>query len=102
MPVEFSPDVVPAKDPRYWTVLRRLAWDMSTLLAVVKDPSQKRQTKELPAGGPQKFVYLAETTSDVAQERDLVRDELRQRGYGVLPEQKLPTEEVKETEAAIL
>jgi hypothetical protein len=83
-------------------VLRRLAWDISTLLAVVKDPGQQRQTKELPTEGPQKFVYLAETTSDVAQERDLVRDELRQRGYGVLPEQKLPTEEVQETNAAIL
>ena len=31
-----------------------------------------------------------------------MRDELRQRGYGVLPEEKLPTEELKETEAAIL
>jgi hypothetical protein len=80
MPVEFSPDVVPSKDPRYWTVLRRLAWDISTLLAAVKDPNQ-RQTKELPTEGPQKFVYLAETTSDVAQERELVRDELRQRGW---------------------
>src|SRR6185436_7242044 len=99
MPVEFSPDVVPAKDPRYWTVLRRLAWDISTLLAVVKE--EKRATKELPKEGPQKFVYLAETTSDIAQERELVRDELRQRGYGVLPDEKLPTEEVKETEAAI-
>ena len=102
MPVEFSPDVVPAKDPRYWTVLRRLAWDISTLLAVVKDPNQQRQTKELPTEGPQKFVYLAETTSDLAQEREIVRDELRQRGYGVLPEKKLPTEELKEAEAAIL
>jgi hypothetical protein len=46
MPVEFSPDVVPAKDPRYWTVLRRLAWDISTLLAAVKDPENKRATKE--------------------------------------------------------
>jgi hypothetical protein len=101
MPVEFSPDVVPSKDPRYWTVLRRLAWDISTLLAAVKDPNQ-RQTKELPTEGPQKFVYLAETTSDVAQERELVRDELRQRGFGVLPDQKLPAEELKETEAAIL
>ncbi len=101
MPVEFSPDVVPAKDPRYWTVLRRLAWDISTLLAVVKEPD-KRATKELPTEGPQKFVYLAETTSDLAQERELVRDELRQRGYGVVPEEKLPTEELKETEAAIL
>jgi hypothetical protein len=81
--------------------LRRLAWDISTLLAVVKDPD-KRATKELPTDGPQKFVYLAETTSDVAQERECVRDELRQRGYGVLPEEKLPTEELKETEAAIL
>ena len=61
MPVEFSPDVVPAKDPRYWTVLRRLAWDISTLLAAVKDPDQQRQTKELPTEGPQKFIYLAET-----------------------------------------
>src|SRR5215217_9214938 len=101
MPVEFSPDVVPAKDPRYWTVLRRLAWDISTLLAVVKE-SDKRATKELPKEGPQKLIYLAETTSDLAQERELVRDELRQRGYGVLPEGKLPTEELKETEAAIL
>lgn len=101
MPVEFSPDVVPAKDPRYWTVLRRLAWDMSTLLAVVKE-GDKRATKELPKEGPQKFIYLAETTSDLAQERDCVRDELRQRGYGVLPDEKLPGEELKETEAAVL
>jgi TIR domain-containing protein/uncharacterized protein DUF4062 len=101
MPVEFSPDVVPSKDPRYWTVLRRLAWDISTLLAVVKDPD-KRTTRELPQEGPKKFVYLAETSSDLTQERELVRDELRQRGYGVLPEEKLPTAETKQTEAAIL
>ena len=102
MPVEFSPDVVPAKDPRYWTVLRRLAWDISTLLAVVKEPGKGTTTQELPTEDPQKFVYLAETTSDVTQERELVRDELRQRGFGVLPEEKLPTEELKQTEEAIL
>ena len=50
MPVEFSPDVVPSKDPRYWTVLRRLAWDISTLLAAVKDPDHNNTTKELPDG----------------------------------------------------
>ncbi|HEY8185137.1 MAG TPA: DUF4062 domain-containing protein, partial [Pyrinomonadaceae bacterium] len=48
-----------------------------------------------------KLVYLAETTSDLTDERELVGDELRQRGYGVLPEQKLPLEEVKETENTI-
>jgi hypothetical protein len=53
------------------------------------------------AGGATKFVYLAETTSDLAKERESVRDELRQRGYMVLPEQKLPLEERKQTETAV-
>jgi hypothetical protein len=101
MPVEFSPDVVPGKDPRYWTVLRRLAWDISTLLAVVKDPGQSATTTPVPETAMQKFVYLAESTSDLTQERELVRDELRQRGYGVVPEEKLPSEELKQTEGAI-
>jgi TIR domain-containing protein/uncharacterized protein DUF4062 len=103
MPVEFSPDVVPSKDPRYWTVLRRLAWDMSTLLAVLKDPEQSAAVAapQPTETSPQKFVYLAETSSDLTQEREAVRDELRQRGYGVLPEEKLPTSELKQTETAI-
>src|SRR6185295_6637213 len=53
------------------------------------------------ASGPPKFVYLAETTSDLSDERELVRDELRQRGHGVLPDQKLPLEEVKQTEGMV-
>jgi hypothetical protein len=48
-----------------------------------------------------KLVYLAETTSDLTKERELVRDELRQRGLGVLPEQKLPLEEMKQTEEVV-
>ena len=101
MPVEFSPDVVPSKDPRYWTVLRRLAWDISTMLVSLKPDQQDRpQVQVQPTNGAQKFVYLAETSSDLTQDRDLVRDELRQRGYGVLPEEKLPTAEVQQTEAA--
>lgn len=98
MPVEFSPDVVPGKDPRYWTVLRRLAWDISTMLAQVKSAPEAPQVALQPTNGTQKFVYLAETSSDLTQERELVRDELRQRGYGVLPEEKLPTAEVQQTE----
>jgi TIR domain/Domain of unknown function (DUF4062) len=48
-----------------------------------------------------KLVYLAETTSDLTNERELVRDELLQRGLGVLPEQKLPLEELKQTEDVV-
>ena len=102
MPVEFSPDVVPGKDPRYWTVLRRLAWDISTMLVDLKPDPEKPHVPSQPTNGAQKFVYLAETTSDLTQERELVRDELLQRGYGVLPEEKLPTEELRQTEAATL
>jgi hypothetical protein len=50
---------------------------------------------------PSKLVYLAETTSDLANERELVRDELRQRGYGVLPEQKLPLDSLEALSAAV-
>jgi hypothetical protein len=51
--------------------------------------------------GSQKFVYLAETTSDLTGERELVRDELRQRGYGVFPEEKLPAAELQQIEATV-
>ena len=130
MPVEFSPDVAPNKDQRYWTALRRLAWDISNMLVMLKQepapPSgvvaatnqatmNQGTLDQSPANGglsssvaassgpsgPAKIVYLAETTSDLAKERDLVRDELQQRGYGVLPDQKLPAEEHKKTEAAV-
>lgn len=126
MPVEFSPDVTPNKDQRYWTALRRLAWDISNMLVMLKQetpppagvvagPSKTASLDPSPANGgvgsnvaaasspsvPAKIVYLAETTSDLAKERELVRDELQQRGYGVLPEQKLPCEEHKKVETAV-
>ena len=50
---------------------------------------------------PAKFVFLAETTGDLAREREAVRDELRQRGYGVLPEQRLPLDELRLIEEAV-
>src|SRR5688500_178675 len=98
MPVEFGPAVTPTKHPRYWTALRRLAWDISNMLVTLKHAKEAttgplvlptaQSTPSVAAtnGGPQKFVYLAETTSDLSSERELVRDELRQRGYGVLPD----------------
>jgi hypothetical protein len=132
-PDEFSPDVQPGKDPRYWVMLRRLAQDISDKLVALKQEAELSQlaaaeketnnaaltVPEPPVvayhsitpdpipvnssngGGAAKLVYLAETTSDLTKERELVRDELRQRGHNVLPEQKLPLDEVKQTEAAV-
>lgn len=118
MPVEFGAEVVPTKDPRYWSALRRLAWDVSNMLVMLKhanDSSAPAVTKTTPAAPPvsitpsvgntrngtKKFVYLAETTSDLAGEREQVRDELRQRGYGVLPEEKLPAAELQQIQTTV-
>lgn len=123
MPREFSPDVVNGKDQKYWDALNRLAWHIADMLAKLKYESGSQETAAAPVAAspsPQtpvatdvnvhnstvgttsaKFVYLAETTSDLADERERVRDELRQRGYNVLPEQKLPLDESKKTEGAV-
>jgi len=120
MPVEFAAEVVPNKDPRYWTALRRLAWDVSNMLALLKQAETSVPapaisdvakvvetsvsiTPSVPntTNGAQKFVYLAETTSDLASEREIVRDELRQRGYGVLPEEKLAAAELQQIESSL-
>src|SRR5258707_41852 len=109
---EFSSD---PKDKSYWKTLNRLVSDITkTLIELKSSPgSQPAQGAATPpplvmpgAVAPHgattaKLVYLAETTSDLAKERELVRDELRQRGHGVLPEQKLPLEELKQTEEAV-
>ena len=119
MPVEFGPEVTPTKDPRYWTALRRLAWDISNMLVTLKHAKEATTGPlVLPTAqaspsvsvtpsvsnttnGTQKFVYLAETTSDLTSERELVRDELRQRGYGVLPEEKLPAAELQQIQNVV-
>ncbi|HYH84936.1 MAG TPA: toll/interleukin-1 receptor domain-containing protein [Pyrinomonadaceae bacterium] len=126
MPTEFSPDVVAGKDQRYWGALSRLAWDIARMLSTLKPEGEMMPravapitvnvpapdpTRNPPAGttepverngaGASKFVYLAETTGDLTSERDLVSDELRQRGFGVLPEQKLPLDERRRTEEAV-
>jgi hypothetical protein len=101
---EFSPDPT---DKQYWKMLNRLVADITRTLIDLKHSPQDKPLevttpiKSSSPPGVAKIVYLAETTSDLAKERELVRDELRQRGYGVLPEQKLPLEERKQTEEAV-
>jgi hypothetical protein len=78
------------------------ATSASPVIAAATVSLRQPATQTNGTGAPaSKSVYLAETTSDLADERELVRDELRQRGYGVLPAQKLPLEEVKETEKTV-
>lgn len=117
---EFSSE---PSDKNYWRTLNRLVADVTKTLIELKHSDRKqtapvKAAAEAPiaaresapsalpastngASAAAKFVYLAETTSDLAEERERVRDELQQRGFSVLPEQKLPLEEAAATEKAI-
>jgi hypothetical protein len=124
---EFSPAPT---DKQYWRTLSRLVSDIKqTLIELKHSPSARAQPvtpapvaaprdaapaqtpsstlRTAPAdalsaaAAPAKFVYLAETTGDLAREREDVRDELRQRGYCVLPEQRLPLDERRKIEEAV-
>jgi hypothetical protein len=64
-------------------------------------PEASRADAAATPATPSKLVFLAETTGDLAREREAVRDELRQRGYGVLPEQRLPLDERRRVEEAV-
>jgi hypothetical protein len=107
-------------DKQYWQMLNRLVANITkTIIELKHSPEAQASSAEAvaeavatPDASPKpdgagrakttKLVYLAETTSDLAKERELVADELRQRGFGVLPEQKLPLDERRKTEEAVL
>ena len=69
------------KDKRYWEKLEDLAQDICALL---------KEMQGAPAPKPGATIFLAETTSDLAEQRDKVRRELNQFGHVILPNQPLP------------
>jgi hypothetical protein len=89
---EFSPEVMPQRDIRYWEKLDDLAYDIKQLLDSMQGPGRLPAGVGLPAPGAAagKTVYLAETVSDLRPERDLIKRELQQHGHVVLPDVELP------------
>ena len=85
---EFSPDVTPARDIRYWEKLDDIAYDIKQMLDTLARPHEQSARKD--ADGPAKTVYLSETTSDLSAERDLIKRELQMQGHVVLPDRELP------------
>jgi hypothetical protein len=84
-PREFSQHKEGASyDVRYWQKLDDLAWDLKLLLERIK-----AQTST-PPPPPGKTIYLAETTSDLIEERDCIKRELIQHGHRVVPDKPLP------------
>jgi hypothetical protein len=67
---------------RYLDKIDQISFDIAELLTEINNPKNEAAT------GP--TVYLAETTSDRAEYRDSIQNELRSRGYRVLPDEELP------------
>ncbi|HEX8686578.1 MAG TPA: TIR domain-containing protein, partial [Pyrinomonadaceae bacterium] len=89
---EFSPEVVPQRDIRYWEKLDDLAYDIKQLIEDMRCPGDATADRagEVGQAGPGKTVYLAETTSDLGAQRDQIKRELQQHGHAVLPDRGLP------------
>jgi hypothetical protein len=66
----------------FWRVLDDVAQDIKKLLDMLRS-----DVRDEPTGAT---VYLAETTSDLADERDQIRRELEARSHLVLPDRPLP------------
>lgn len=91
---EFSPEIDPNRDARYWEKLEDLAWDIKQQI------ERLRSEDERPVASPSAgtvlgdssapAVYLAETTYDLSEQRDKIKRELQQRGHQVLPDKELP------------
>ena len=75
-------------DARYWEKLEELAWNIKELIGRLSADPSDRTEQVLPLTGT--VVYLAETTSDLNEERDKVRRELQRFGHIVLPDKPLP------------
>jgi TIR domain len=91
---EFSPEVMPQRDIRYWEKLDDLAYDIKQLVEELKSRDASRPAPAAPeAAAPPasgKTVYLAETISALAAQRDQIKRELQQHGHVVLPDKELP------------
>jgi hypothetical protein len=103
----------------FWLKLDDLAHDIVELLEAMENPEQAAAAAEeaaaraadaaarapLPPGAPlvprqasapaptgpkKEAVFLAETTSDLREEREMIRRDLQQQGYTVLPDTTIP------------
>ena len=76
----------------YWGKLEDLAQDLARRLREMEtiESASPDTTPDQASSSPEKTIFLAETSSDLTDERDAVRRDLVQHGYSVLPNERLP------------
>ncbi|MEM8806175.1 MAG: toll/interleukin-1 receptor domain-containing protein [Cyanobacteria bacterium P01_G01_bin.38] len=82
--IEFNSLYGSEAEEAYHRELLKLAYDIRDLLKVLLSDTAESVPKDDGIA-----VYLAETTSDLAEAREKIRTELQQRGHTVLPSQPL-------------
>ncbi len=70
----------------YWAKLDDIAHDIRDILLELKESG----TGEIPPKEEQLTVYLADTTSDLREQRDMIKRQLSEYGYRILPDTQLP------------
>ena len=86
---EFDETFGPVLKQRFFERVYDLAYDGCQVLSLLKQV----RARDVPPAAPdpnRRWVYLATTTSDVADERDRIKRELLERGHVVLPDAPLP------------
>ncbi len=87
-PQEFNPEKGSGYEKKFWKRLDEMAWDICEL---IKEFDQSVESgAEYGAELPGKTVYLAETTSDLNEERENIQRELTLQGYTIVPDRPLP------------
>ena len=86
---EFDETFGPVLKQRFFERVYDLAYDGCQVLSLLQQ-FRGRDTSPAAADPNQRWVYLATTTSDVADERDRIKRELLERGHVVLPDAPLP------------
>ena len=78
----------PEAQREFWLKLDDLAHDICCVLEMLEQSEETGVPSAMPGGEP---IFLAETTSDLREQRDALRRDLQQHGYIVLPERALPS-----------
>ncbi|MBS1811352.1 MAG: TIR domain-containing protein [Acidobacteria bacterium] len=81
-PQELDEMYGPEAEYAFWARLNDLAYDIAQLLDLLETKAK--------IASPKPMVYLAETISELQDERDAIRRDLQRHGYTVLPDRILP------------
>jgi hypothetical protein len=89
---EFSPEIDPNRDAKYWDKLEDLAWDIKQQIERLRSSAESAAPPDCGEAqiGLSGAVYVAETTYDLSEQRDKIKRELQQHGHQVLPDKELP------------